>query len=64
MGLLELLSFTALEPFFIFACQSLQACLTPYGSMDCSLPGFSVRGILKAGVLEWAVLQSVDNEEL
>ena len=56
MGLLELLSFTALEPFFIFACQSLQACLTPYGSMDCSLPGFSVRGILKVGVLEWAVL--------
>ena len=31
----------------------LQWCPTLCDSMDCSLPGFSVHGILQAGILEW-----------
>ena len=30
-----------------------QSCLTLCDSMDCSPPGFSVRGILQAKILEW-----------
>ena len=30
-----------------------QSCLTLSDPMDCSLPGFSVRGIFQARVLEW-----------
>ena len=30
-----------------------QSCLTLSDSMDCSLPGFSIHGILRATVLEW-----------
>ena len=30
-----------------------QSCLTLYNTMDCSLPGFSVHGILQAKILEW-----------
>ena len=39
-----------------FAClhaKSLQSCLTLCDSMDCSLPGSSVHGILQARILEW-----------
>ena len=33
-----------------------QTCPTLCHSMDCSLPGFSVHGILKTKVLKWATL--------
>ena len=39
--------------------QSLSLCLTPCGSMDCSLPGASIHGILQASVLEWNLLQGI-----
>ena len=35
------------------AAKSLQSCLTLSDSMDCSLPGSSIHGILQARVLEW-----------
>ena len=36
-----------------------QSCLTLCDSMDCSLPGFSVHGILQGRILEWvAIYQS------
>ena len=33
--------------------KSLQSCPTLCNSMDCSLPGFSIHGILQARILEW-----------
>ena len=33
-----------------------QLCLTICGSMDCSLPGSSVHGILQARILEWVAI--------
>ena len=36
----------------------LQQCPTLCDSMDCSLPGSSVRGILQAGILEWVAMPS------
>ena len=33
--------------------KSLQLCLTLCNPMDCSLPGFSVHGILQLRILEW-----------
>ena len=36
--------------------KSLQLCLTLCESMDCSLPGFSVHGILQARILEWVAI--------
>ena len=33
-----------------------QSCLTLCDPMDCSLPGFSVHGILLARVLEWIAI--------
>ena len=33
-----------------------QLCPTLCNSVDCSLPGFSVHGILKARVLEWVTI--------
>ena len=33
--------------------KSLHLCLTLCDPMDCSLPGFSVHGILQARILEW-----------
>ena len=35
------------------AAKSLQLCPTLCDPMDCSLPGFSVQGILQARTLEW-----------
>ena len=32
--------------------ESLQSCLTLCDPMDCSLPGFSIHGILQARILE------------
>ena len=37
---------------FCMCAKSLQSCLTLCDPMDCSLPGSSVHGILKAGILE------------
>ena len=36
--------------------KSLQSCLTLRDSMDCSLPGSSVLGILQARLLEWVAM--------
>ena len=33
-----------------------QLCLTLCDPMDCSLPGFSVHGILQARILEWVAM--------
>ena len=38
--------------------KSLQLCLTQCDSMDCSLPGFSVYGILQARIMEWVAMPS------
>ena len=34
------------------------SCFTLYESMDCSLPGFSVHGVLQAWILEWVAMPS------
>ena len=33
-----------------------QSCLTLCGPTDCGLPGFSIRGIFQARVLEWVAI--------
>ena len=38
------------------AAKSLQSCPTLCDPMDCSLPGFSVHGILQARTLEWVAI--------
>ena len=38
--------------------KSLQSCPTLCDSMDCSLPGSSVHGILHARILEWVATAS------
>ena len=35
---------------------SLQSCPTLCNPMDCSLPGFSIHGILQARTLEWVAI--------
>ena len=35
-----------------------QSCLTLCDPVDCSLPGFSIHGILQAGILEWVAISS------
>ena len=42
--------------FFSAAAESLQSCLTLCDPMDCSLPGFSVHGILQVRTLEWVAI--------
>ena len=37
----------------VVVAKSLQSCPIMCDPMDCSLPGFSVRGILQARILEW-----------
>ena len=32
-----------------------------YDPMDCSLPGFSVHGILQVGILEWVAISFSNN---
>ena len=39
--------------------QSLQLCPTLYDPVDCSRPGFSVRGILQASQLQWLAMPSL-----
>ena len=34
----------------------VQSCLTLHDSMDCSLPGSFVHGILQAKILEWVAI--------
>ena len=41
---------------YITAAKSLQSCPTLCDPMDCSLPGFSVHGILQARTLEWVAI--------
>ena len=36
--------------------ESLQSCLTLCDTVDCSPPGYSVHGILQAGILEWVAI--------
>ena len=36
----------------------LQSCPTLSNPMDCSLPGFSVHGILQVRILEWVAMPS------
>ena len=46
---------------FVFTCvhaKLLQPCLTLSDSMDCSLPGSSVHGILQVRILEWVATPS------
>ena len=38
------------------ACVHTQPCLTLWDPMDCSLPGYSVRGIFQARILEWVAI--------
>ena len=38
------------------AAKSLQSCPTLCDLMDCSLPGFSIHGILQARTLEWVAI--------
>ena len=38
------------------AAKSLQSCPTLWDSMDCSLPGFSIHGILQARTLKWVAI--------
>jgi len=42
--------------FYAAAAKSLQSCPTLCDPMDCSLPGFSVHGILQARTLEWVAI--------
>ena len=37
-------------------CSVAQSCLTLCNTMDCSPPGFSVRGIFQARILEWVAV--------
>ena len=41
---------------FLKVCEVAQSCLTLCNSMDCSLPGSSLHGILQARVLEWVAI--------
>ena len=43
-------------PAAAIAAKSLQSCPTLCNLMDCSLPGFSVHGILQARTLEWVAI--------
>ena len=38
--------------------KSLQSCLTLWDTIDCSLSGSSVHGILQARILEWVAMPS------
>ena len=39
-------------------CKLVQLCLTLWGTMDYSLPGYSINGIFQAIVLEWVTISS------
>ena len=45
--------------YILYCCaKSLQSCLTLCDPMDCSLPGFTIHGILQARILEWVAMPS------
>ena len=44
------------NPFSSMCVQSLQLCLILCHPMDCSSPGFSIHGILQAGILDWVAM--------
>ena len=39
-------------------CSVAKLCLTLWNPMDCSLPGSSVHGILRARILKWVAISS------
>ena len=41
---------------FLTIAKSLQLCPTLCDPMDCSLPGFSIQGILQARILQWVTI--------
>ena len=41
-------------------CSVIKLCPTLCDPMDCSLPGFSIRGIFQARVLEWVAISPGD----
>ena len=45
-------------PIIIMHAKSLQSYPTLCDTMDCSLPGSSLRGILQARLLEWVAMPS------
>ena len=53
LGRKVLSSSTYASHFSICVCSGTQSCPALYDSMDCSPPGFSVRGIFQAGILAW-----------
>ena len=48
--------FLVLSCMLLLPAKSLQSCPTLCDPIDCSLPGFSVHGILQATVLEWGAI--------
>ena len=57
----ELLTVPTMLPFSVSSTVVLnvkvtQSCPTLCNPMDCSPPGFSVHGILQAGILEWVAI--------
>ena len=44
--------------------KSLQSCPTLCDPMDCSLPGFSIHGILQARTLEWVAISFSNFEDM
>ena len=47
-----------ISPYTRMCAKSLQSCLTLCNTMDCSLSGSSVHGILQARILEWVAIPS------
>ena len=56
IALQNCVGFCQTSPWMSHAAKSLQSCPTLCDPMDCSLPGFSVHGILQAKTLEWVVI--------
>ena len=55
-GMDENLALICSDSLSLPAAKSLQSCRTLCDPMDCSLPGFSVHGILQARTLEWVAI--------
>ena len=56
LPLQPLLSGWPVSPFLLSACMHAQSRLTLFDPMDCSPPGFSVREISQARILEWVAI--------
>ena len=48
--------FTSIFSQYVHACQTTQSCTNLCHTVDCSPPGSSVHGILRAGLLEWVAI--------